>query len=113
MMPETFEDLFESAAMMYAAPDWRAAARDVTAVLGAPSFTDGAGWAAWPELKLSDETTGPAWSLLAKTRDLDAVIARASELEWAVGEQSVGGHETRVRLTAPSGLAVIAYSPLS
>lgn len=111
MSAEAFGDLFESVSVMHANPDWPAASRDLAAVLGAPSFTDGIGWATWSSLKLSDETAGPGWSLLAKTRDLVAVSEKARTLGWSVGEPQVGGHEIRVLLTAPSGLAVIAYSP--
>ncbi|MGO3327472.1 hypothetical protein [Gordonia sp. (in: high G+C Gram-positive bacteria)] len=110
-MAEAMGELFESTSVMHASADWQATSRDVETVLGSPSFSDGAGWAAWSGFKLSDEAAGPAWSILAKTRNLAAVIAAAHELGWAVGEPTVGGHETRVPLTAPSGLSVIAYEP--
>ena len=105
-------DLFESTSVMHASADWQAASRDVETVLGSPSISDGAAWAAWAGFKLSDETDGPRWSILAKTRNLAGVTAAAHELGWAVGAAVVGGHETRVPLTAPSGLEVIVYEPL-
>lgn len=108
-----FGDLFSRVTVMHASAVWSQTSADLTAVLGDPTFSDGGTWAAWAELSVSDEADGPAWSLLAKTSDLDAVAARAVELGWAVGQRSQGGHETRLALTSPAGLSVIAYMPTS
>ncbi|GAC67195.1 hypothetical protein [Gordonia soli] len=103
-------DLFERVTVMHATDRWADLAEDLIATLGTPKFSDDNAWAAWETLSLSDETDGPTWSLLARTSDLDAVATRAETLGWTVGEQEDGGHETRLPLRGPSGLAVIAYA---
>lgn len=108
-----FGSLFERVTVMHATDRWAGVAGDVEAVMGSPRFSDGSAWAAWDALSVSDETDGPAWSLLARTADLAATIDVARSLGWHVGEKSVGGHETRVPLRSPNGLTVIAYTPTS
>ena len=108
-----FGSLFERVTVMHATDRWAGVTGDVEAVLGSPRFSDGSAWAAWDVLSVSDETDGPAWSLLARTADLAAAIDVARSLGWHVGEESVGGHETRVPLRTPNGLTVIAYTPTS
>lgn len=102
--------LFEKVTVMHASRQWAAAQRDLTAVLGEPHFSDGTGWAAFGSVALSDEP-GPEWSLLARTVDLAGVRGTATRLGWEVGEPEEGGHETRLTLTSPSGLTVVAYTP--
>lgn len=109
---EGFGSLFERVTIMHSTDRWSAVAQDISAVLGAPSFSDGSGWAAWSTLSVSDESSGLAWSLLARTRDLAATVTRARSLGWQVGATTTGAHETRVPLRSPGGLRVIAYSPL-
>ena len=110
---EGFGTLFDRVSVMHASDRWSATAADVIAVCGEPRFSDRTGWATWESLSVSDETTGPPWCLLARTADLTAVVTRARALGWQVGDQVTGGHEQRVPLVAPSGLAVVAYSPVS
>ena len=105
-------DLFEKVTVMHSNPEWAAVQRDLVAVMGAAHFSDNKGWATFKNFYLSDER-GPAWSLLAKTNDLKAVSRAAEGLGWGVGEPTVGAHETRLGLTSPAGLTVVAYSPLS
>lgn len=104
--------LFEKVTVMHASRQWAATERDLSAVLGAPRVSDGTGWATFGPVALSDEP-GPEWSLLAKTADLAAVKAVAARLAWSVGESEEGGHETRVPLTSPAGLRVVAYAPVA
>ncbi|OUC76409.1 hypothetical protein [Gordonia lacunae] len=106
-----FGSLFERVTVMHATDRWSGVAGDVEAVLGSPKFSDGSAWAAWDALSVSDETDGPAWSLLARTADLEATVDVARALGWHVGERTVGAHETRVPLRSPHGLTVIAYTP--
>ncbi|MFE0749105.1 hypothetical protein [Gordonia sp. NPDC058843] len=113
IMTDGFDGLFERVTVMHATDRWAGVSADVEAVLGSPKFSDGSTWAAWDALSVSDETDGPEWSLLARTSDLPATIERARSLGWQVGETSAGGHETRVPLRSPAGLAVIAYTPAS
>ena len=104
--------LFERVSVMHASARWSEVTADVAAVCGAPRFSDGSGWAAWEYLSVSDETAGPAWCLLARTADMTAVVARARALGWQVGDQVTGSHEYQALLTAPSGLTVVAYTPM-
>lgn len=110
-MTDSLSDLFEKITVMHASQQWDAAQRDLVAVLGTPAFSDDKGWAAFGTVVLSDEP-GPAWSLLAKTPDLEAVARTAQQLGWEVGEPATGAHETRRILTSPAGLTVVAYVPL-
>lgn len=110
---EGFGTLFERVTVMHSTDRWAATAGDLSAVLGEPEFSDGTGWAAWHVLSISDESEGPAWSLLARTADLGAVTERARSLGWDVGDFSRGSHEVRVPLRSPNGLSVIAYRPAS
>jgi hypothetical protein len=91
---ESLTNLFEKVTVMHSADHWADAHRDLTDIFGPASFSE-----------------GPPWSLLAKTADLDAVAREAARLGWTVGEPAVGGHETRLPLTTPAGLTVVAYSP--
>ena len=110
---EGFGTLFDRVSVMHASDRWSATAADVTAVCGEPRFSDGSGWATWESFSVSDETAGPAWCLLARTSDLTAVVARARALGWQVSGPVTCSHEERVPLISPSGLAVVAYSPVS
>ncbi|OZC92894.1 hypothetical protein CH282_01060 [Rhodococcus sp. 06-418-1B] len=111
-MSKSLTNLFEKVTVMHSADHWADAHRDLTDIFGPASFSDGAAWAVFPGLSLSNEQ-GPSWSLLAKTGDLDAVAREAARLGWAVGEPTVGGHEARLPLTTPAGLTVVAYSSTS
>lgn len=102
--------LFDKVTVMHSTDRWSDVHGDLVAVLGPASFSDGAGWATFDGIALSDER-GPSWSLLAKTRRLDDVARVAEREGWTVGEPAVGAHETRLPLTSPSGLHVVAYSP--
>ena len=106
-----FGTLFDRVSVIHASQQWSETMVDVSAVCGAPHFSDGSGWATWDALSVSDETDGPAWCLLARTPNLEAVAARAEMLGWETGDVVTGRHERRVSLTAPSGLVVIGYSP--
>jgi hypothetical protein len=112
-MTETFGDLFDRVTIMHSSAAWSNTFSELSAVLGEPTFSDGSSWSAWKELSLSDESSGPPWALLARTSELDAVAARAGVLGWSVGQPAKGGHEIRLALTSPSGLTVIAYTPVS
>ncbi|SLM89843.1 hypothetical protein [Brevibacterium yomogidense] len=103
--------LFEKVKVMHSSRQWAEAEHDLAAVLGEPAFSDGNGWAAFGSVVLSDES-GPEWSLLAKTSDLEAVAVAAADLNWHVGEPVEGAHETRLPLTSSAGLSIVAYSPL-
>ncbi|PYE19439.1 hypothetical protein DFR67_103352 [Williamsia limnetica] len=109
--PSSFGDLFDRVTVMHSSAAWSDTFSELSAVLGAPTFSDGNSWSAWKELSLSDEASGLPWALLARASDLDAVAARATELGWRVGQPAKGGHEIRLTLTSPSGLTVIAYTP--
>lgn len=108
--PQGFAHLIEKVAVMHASTTWSDAMRDVEAVLGAPGFSDGSGWASFGTIAVSDEA-GPAWSLLAKTRSLEDVARAAAALGWQVSPVVSGGHEDRRSLIAPTGLQVVAYAP--
>lgn len=108
----TLEPLFEKVKVMHSSRDWTAVQRDLAAVLGEPSFSDGFGWATFGSIVLSDEP-GSEWSLLAKTTDLGAVAEAAANLGWHVGESVSGAHEMRLPLRSSAGLTVVAYSPLN
>ena len=108
--PQGFAHLIEKVTVMHASATWGDAVQDVEAVLGAPGFSDGTGWASFGTVAVSDES-GPAWCLLAKTRSLEAVARAAAALGWQVGPVVSGGHEDRRSLTAPTGLQVVAYAP--
>ncbi|MBS9375212.1 hypothetical protein [Rhodococcus sp. B50] len=110
---ESFGTLFERVTVMHSTDRWAATANDLSTVLGRPKFSDATGWATWDVLSISDESEGPAWSLLARTADLTATVERARSLGWDVGDVSRGGHEVRVPLRSPNGLSVIAYTPAS
>ncbi|GAA5060782.1 hypothetical protein [Nocardia callitridis] len=107
-----FTDLVERITVLHNIAEWSERTRDIEAVAGLPRFTDEKSWAAFDQLSVGDETRLPAWCLLARAPDLGRVIVRAAELGWAAGAPVLGAHETRVVLTAPSGLVVVAYSPL-
>ncbi|MEV3963402.1 hypothetical protein AB0M34_21340 [Nocardia sp. NPDC050193] len=109
---EGFGTLFDRVSVMHASDQWSATAADIAAVCGEPRRSDETGWATWESLSVSDETAGPAWCLLARTADMTAVVTRARALGWQVGDQVIGGHEQRVPLVGPSGLTVVAYSPI-
>lgn len=111
-MSESLAALFDKVTVMHSADHWSDVHRDLALVLGPPTFSDGAAWAVFPGISLSDER-GPAWSLLAKTLDLDAVDRVARSSGWTVGEREPGAHETRLPLTSPAGLTVVAYSPIT
>ncbi|WP_030166187.1 MULTISPECIES: hypothetical protein [Actinomycetes] len=110
-MTSTFAGLFDRVTVMHSSAAWSDTAAELSAVLGEPTYSDGSSWSAWKQLSLSDESSGPPWALLARTSDLDAVAGHADELGWNVGQRAEGGHETRLALTSPSGLTVIAYTP--
>ncbi|SNS97179.1 hypothetical protein [Rhodococcoides kyotonense] len=109
-MSDSLSSLFVKVTVMHSTSNWSETHRDLVDVLGPAIFSDGRAWAAFGGVSLSDES-GPAWSLLAKTTDLDAVARVAGSLGWEVGTQQPGGHETRLRLVSPAGLTVIAYAP--
>lgn len=105
-----FGELVERVAVLHNSARWSASYRDLTALLGEPSFTDGSAWAAFEPLSLGDEADLAEWCLLARVADLEQMRIRANELGWAASASTMGGHEERVTLTAPSGLVVIAYT---
>lgn len=108
-----FGGLVERVTVLHNTSRWPQVYGELRTVLGEPAFTDGRSWAAFESVSLGDETDLPPWCLLARTRDLDGLAARARETGWQVGAPEEGGHEIRVLLTAPSGLVVIAYTPVS
>ncbi|MGW5385308.1 hypothetical protein [Nocardia sp. NPDC003963] len=110
--PAGFGELIERVTVLHNSSNWSARYRDMAAVCGSPSFTDDRSWAAFASVSLGDESDLPAWCLLARTPDLDRLIARAIEFGWSAAPPVAGGHEIRAVLGAPSGLTVIAYTPL-
>ena len=106
-----FGELVERVTVLHSTAHWPMVYGELSDVLGQPKFTDGTAWAAFGSVSLGDETDLPAWCLLVRTRDLDRLAARARDSGWTVGPVRAGGHEVRMRLTAPSGLVVIAYIP--
>ncbi|MEV5649531.1 hypothetical protein AB0L57_14885 [Nocardia sp. NPDC052254] len=107
-----FGDLIERVSVLHNSSRWESTQRDLTALLGEPSFSDGKAWAVFDRLNLGDEAESAEWCLLARVTDLDRMRARAAELNWAAAASTVGGHEIRMVLTAPSGLVVVAYTPV-
>lgn len=109
--------LFDKVSVLHSTAEWQGVFDDVRAVLGEPRVTDSRSWAQFVSdttvFSLGDETELPPWCLLGKTRDLDAVITWAVAAGWTTGEPVRGGHETRVVMTSPHGLTVIAYAPLA
>lgn len=109
-MSETLAALFLKVTVMHSTDRWSDAHRDLVEVLGEAAFSDGTGWASFGGITLSDEK-GPSWSLLAKTTDLAEVARVAAQSGWTVGAETPGAHETRLVLTSPAGLTVVAYCP--
>jgi hypothetical protein len=109
---EALAKLFVKVTVMHSTDRWSDVHHDLVAVLGPASFSDGAGWASFGGITLSDEK-GPPWSLLAKTTDLVEVARVAAQSGWTVGTETPGAHETRLTLRSPAGLTVVAYSPIN
>lgn len=109
-MTDGLASLFDKVTVMHSTSEWADVHRDLVDVLGPAVFSDGRTWASFGAVSLSDES-GPAWSLLAKTTDLEAVARAAEDLGWDVGTPVRGGHETRLPLRSPAGLTVVAYAP--
>ncbi|MGW5518847.1 hypothetical protein [Nocardia africana] len=107
-----FGDVVERVTVLHNSSGWSASCRDLTALLGAPSFSDGKAWAAFDQLSVGDEAGLPEWCLLARVSNLDLARRHAAESGWTASAPRTGGHEIRVVLTAPSGLVVIAYTPV-
>ncbi|PPJ14437.1 hypothetical protein C5E51_02880 [Nocardia nova] len=107
-----FGEVVERVTVLHNSPRWQASYRDLTLLLGAPSFSDGKAWAAFEQLSVGDEADLPGWCLLVRVSNLDLARRRATESGWAASAPRTGGHEVRVVLTAPSGLVVIAYTPV-
>lgn len=110
-MSTELSSLFDKVTVMHSTDRWSDVHRDLVDVLGPPTFTDNQTWASFIPISLSDET-GPSWSLLARTSDLEEVARIAGESGWSVGTPTTGSHETRLVLTSPAGLTTIAYTPI-